>query len=109
MNKKLTKGYIYLIGETDNPNHYKIGFTRSTDIEKRKKKLQTGNSNELFIKYTFFSNNVTKLEKMLHSHYRNYHTINEWFEISDNETNNFIEICEKYKKIIDALKDNPFF
>lgn len=46
---------------------------------------------------------------MLHSHYRNYHTINEWFEISDNETNNFIEICEKYQKIIDALKDNPFF
>lgn len=108
MNKKLTKGYIYVIGESDNPNHYKIGFTRNS-IENRMKKLQTGNSNELYIKYCYFSNNVTKLEKMLHSHYKNFHTINEWFEITPTEMNNFIDVCEKYQKIIDSLQDNPFF
>ncbi len=109
MNKKLNNGYIYLIGEQNNPNHYKIGFTRNSDVEYRLKKLQTGNSNQLYIKHTFFSNRVNKLEKMLHMHYRKNHTINEWFELNDNEINDFLNICEKYQNIIDSLKDNPFF
>lgn len=107
--KKSTNGYIYLIGESDKPNSYKIGLTRSKDIEKRKKKLQTGNSNQLFIKHTFFSNNVTKLEKMLHFHYKNNNIMNEWFEISDEEVSKFPSVCKKYQNVIDSLKENPFF
>lgn len=107
--KKYNQGYIYLIGESNNPNIFKIGFTRNLNVEERKKELQTGNSNELYIKHKYFSNRVNKLEKMLHLYYAKYNTLNEWFELPDNEVNNFLYICDKYQKIIDSLKDNPFF
>lgn len=107
--KKQTNGFIYLIGELDNINHYKIGFTRNSDIGKRKNKLQTGSSNELYIRYTFFSNHVNVLEKMLHRHYAKYHKLNEWFEISDEEAQKFLDVCKHYQNIIDSLQDNPFF
>ena len=109
MKSKLTNGYIYLIGEVGNPNHYKIGLTRDKNIEKRLKKLQTGSSEELYIRYSFFSNHVTKLEKMLHRHYDSVHSINEWFDISDDDAKDFLKVCEKYQNIIDSLKENPFF
>lgn len=109
MKSKENNGYIYLIGEIDNPNHYKIGLTRNKDINKRLKKLQTGSSGELYIRYSFFSNHVTKLEKMLHRHYNSVHSINEWFEINDDDAKDFIKICEKYQNIINSLKENPYF
>lgn len=106
---KNVNGYIYLIGEQGEKNRYKIGFTRDKDIEKRMKKLQTGNSNELFIKHIFFSPQVTKLEKMLHFRYSNNHAINEWFEMSDNDVIDFPNVCSKYQQIIDSMSSNPFF
>lgn len=109
MKSKKVLGYIYLIGEVGNPNRYKIGLTRDKEIEKRLKKLQTGSSEELYIRYIFKSNHVTKLEKMLHRHYSSVHEINEWFNISDEDAKDFINICKKYQNIIDSLEDNPFF
>lgn len=109
MKSKATEGYIYLIGEMNNPNIYKIGMTRNKNVEERMKKLQTGNSEELYIRYTFFSNHITKLEKMLHNYYKNQNSINEWFTITDEEANNFLNICQKYQRIIDSLKENPYF
>ena len=44
-------GYIYLIEDRNN-NTYKIGVTKS-DPEKRLKKLQTGNSSKLEIKFLY--------------------------------------------------------
>ena len=43
-------GYVYLIGEKDKPNIYKIGSTRAKNIITRLNQLQTGNSSELYIK-----------------------------------------------------------
>ena len=63
MKSKLTNGYIYLIGEVGNPNHYKIGLTRDKNIEKRLKKLQTGSSEELYIWYSFFFISRNKIRK----------------------------------------------
>ena len=42
------KGYVYLLGDFDKEGAYKIGVTRGT-IERRIKKLQTGNSGEIYI------------------------------------------------------------
>lgn len=106
---KKVEGFVYLIGERGNQNNYKIGFTRDKNIEHRLKKLQTGNSNELFIKYKFFSSQVTKLEKMLHFHYSSKHAINEWFEMTDEEVFDFLNVCAKCQQIIDSLSENPFF
>lgn len=100
---------VYLIGELDNDTHYKIGVTKHNDIEKRKKELQTGTSQELFIKDYFVTDQPFKLEKMLHRHFSNCNIINEWFELSNEEIFSFKEICQKYQDIINSLKDNPFY
>lgn len=102
-------GFIYLIGEVDNRNTFKIGVTKKQNIEKRKKELQTGNSNELYINRYFETKYPYKLEKMLHRHFHNKKLINEWFSLDNDDIKSFKEICSHYEEICDALKDNPFF
>lgn len=105
----IKKGYIYLISEwTNELNRYKIGVT-SGSIENRMKKLQTGNSNELIICKYFQTKDYFKLEKMLHNHYHNRKIINEWFELNDDEVNDFSNVCEKYQNIINYLLENNYF
>ena len=41
-------GYVYVLGDFTKANIYKIGVTRG-NVEKRIKKLQTGNSGEIFL------------------------------------------------------------
>ena len=101
-------GQVYLIGQIGNEGAYKIGVTRSKDITKRLKKLQTGNSCELFVRSSYETNQPFLLERMLHAKYYGENVLNEWFELDDENVNKFTETCEGYQKIIDALKDNPF-
>jgi hypothetical protein len=102
-------GYIYLIGEIGNENRYKIGSTRCKDINKRLKQLQTGNSEELYIKESFETTHPFKLETMLHNRFKSSNLIGEWFELSNDDVRAFKGVCESLQKIIDSLKDNPFF
>lgn len=103
------EGYVYLLEEEDNEGFYKIGSTRSKDINKRLRQLQTGNPKRLLLKDFFHTNHVFKLESMLHNRYKTTNIINEWFELSEEDINNFQDICKKFQEIIDALEDNPFF
>ena len=102
-------GYVYLIGETENPGKYKIGSTRAKDINTRLKQLQTGNSSELYIKESFETEHPFKLEKMLHNHFKSSNLIGEWFELSEADTEAFKGICAEKMKVIDSLKENPFY
>jgi len=102
-------GYVYLIGETENEGRYKIGSTRAEDANKRLKQLQTGSSSELYIKESFETEHPFKLEKMLHNHFKSYNLIGEWFELSEDDTKAFRGICEDKSKVIESLKDNPFY
>ena len=102
-------GYVYLIGEIDNPGKYKIGSTRAKKIETRLKQLQTGNSSELYIKESFETEHPFKLEKMLHNHFKSSNLIGEWFELSEDDIKAFKGICEDKMKVIESLKDNPFY
>jgi len=102
-------GYVYLIGEKDNPGRFKIGSTRSKDINKRLKQLQTGSSSELYIKDFYETSYPFKLEKLLHNHFESSNIMGEWFELFESDTESFRGICEEKIKIIDSLKDNPFF
>ena len=102
-------GYVYLIGEKDNPGKFKIGSTRSNDISKRLKQLQTGSSSELYIKDYFETSHPFKLEKMLHNNFKSSNLIGEWFELKENDINDFKSICEEKTNIIDSLKNNPFY
>ena len=102
-------GFVYLITERDNEKYYKIGCTKKQDIEERRKELQTGNSSELQIIHHFNTSEPYKLEKMLHQFYANKNKINEWYELSNEEVLNFLEVCKNYQNIIESLNDNPFF
>ena len=102
-------GYVYLIGESDRDNNYKIGSTKCKDINNRLKQLQTGNSSELYIKNYFETDNPFKLEKMMHNHFKSINLIGEWFELSEDDVKQFKSICEEKEEIIDSLKNNPFY
>lgn len=108
MTRKKKKGYVYLIGNWDTPNFYKIGVTRG-DIKKRIKELQTGNPSELWhveyheTDYPFF------VEKQLHFKFREKHVEGEWFELTISEMLNFKNICNQIEQMIEELKDNEFF
>ena len=102
-------GYVYLIGETNNHGRYKIGSARAKDVNHRLKQLQTGNASELYIKEAFETEHPFKLEKMLHNHFKYKNLNGEWFELSEADTEAFKGICEEKMKVIDSLKDNPFY
>ena len=102
-------GYVYLIGEINEENKYKIGSTRAKNVNNRLKSLQTGNSNELYIKEAFETNKPFKLETMLHNKFRDKNVIGEWFEMNATDIEEFKESCHKFQYIIDSLKENPYF
>jgi len=102
-------GFIYLIGEANNNGKYKIGSTRAKDVNKRLKQLQTGNSSELYLKDYYETDNPFKLEKMLHNRFKLSSLRGEWFDLSENDTKDFKGICEDFEKIIESLKENPFY
>ena len=101
--------FVYLITEENNENAYKIGSTRSNDIHKRMKQLQTGNSERLFLQNYFETDKPFKLEKMLHNRFESYRLNGEWFELNKCDVEAFKSICEHYQTIISSLNDNPFF
>ena len=104
----LYMGYIYLIGQSDTPNIFKIGCTRG-NVMKRSKTLQTGNSEELYIANSFETNTPFKLEKMLHLKYAPKLYLNEWYELTKYDVDNFTASCQLLQSSIDSLSDNPFF
>ncbi len=100
-------GYVYLICDTSTDS-FKIGVTKQKDIEDRMKKLQTGNSTELFISSYYQTEYPFRLEKLLHNHFANQRLIGEWFSLTGKDVGSFRQICERLENIVIALKDNPF-
>lgn len=100
-------GYVYLICDPSN-DRFKIGVTRDLKSN-RVKKLQTGNSTELFIMDIYETEWPFRLETLLHKHFSNKHVLNEWFALDVTEVTKFHGICEQLENNIKALKDNPFF
>lgn len=97
---------VYLLCDADS-SLYKIGMTRGS-VEKRIKKLQTGNGNDIFLvdyyetEYPFF------IENTLHQRHWPEHKLNEWFKLTDKSVFNFKDECKKIEQMIIDLKDNPF-
>lgn len=101
------RGYIYLISD-EGSEHYKIGVTKN-DVNKRLKKLQTGNSSVLLLKKTYSTEYMYRMETLLHNHFKHCRIMNEWFELSQTDVDNFLTTCKYYENMIYSLKDNPFF
>ena len=102
-------GCVYLIGEIGNEGRYKIGSTRAKDVNKRLKQLQTGNSSELYIKESFETEYPFKIEKMLHNHFKSSNLMGEWFELSESDVETFKVVCEEKMRVVESLKNNPFY
>lgn len=100
-------GYVYLICDPANTT-FKIGVTRDLKSN-RIKKLQTGNSTELFISSIYQTKYPFRMETMLHSKYSNKKELNEWFNLDVYEVTHFKETCKEIENIIECLSDNPFF
>ena len=81
------KGYVYLLGDFGKEFMFKIGVTRGT-IERRIKKLQTGNSSELYIVDYFQTEHPFFIEKWMHIKYSNKKILNEWFELTMEDMKN---------------------
>lgn len=101
-------GYVYLLSDLGKEKTYKIGVTRG-DIEKRIKKLQTGNSGEIHMVRYYQTEIPFFIEKHLHFKYNRENIRNEWFELEDNEIFMFKQHCEEIEEIYNSMKDNPFF
>lgn len=100
-------GIVYLICDSAN-DLYKIGVTRG-DVNKRLKKLQTGNGTELFLSSYHVSQYPYRIETMLHNHFQSKKELNEWFRLSIDDVVNFLNICQMMEERIKSLEDNPFF
>lgn len=101
-------GYVYLLCDSGQDNTFKIGVTRG-NIEKRIKKLQTGNGEEIFLVNYYETEYPFLIEKMMHQKHCSDKKMNEWFYLDSEGVNNFKKDCEECEETIKALKDNPFF
>jgi len=91
--------YIYLIkAETElGEEFYKIGITKRL-VEDRIKELQTGNPCLLSLIYKFKTNIGTPVENALHRTYNINNLNGEWFSLTKNQIDNFLNECEKIEK-----------
>lgn len=62
-------------------DRFKIGVTRDLKSN-RIKKLQTGNSTELFVMDIYETEWPFRLETLLHRHFKNRRVLNEWFALA---------------------------
>lgn len=101
-------GYVYLLYDNSHDNFYKIGVTRGS-IDKRIKKLQTGNAGEINVCKYYKTQVPFFIEKWLHTLYLSKKVRNEWFELTDKEVMDFENRCKEYEEMYFLMEGNPFF
>ena len=100
--------YVYLLCDSGQDNTFKIGVTKGP-IEKRIKKLQTGNGCEIFLANYYETDYPFIIERMMHQKHFSDKKLNEWFTLDSESVANFKKDCQEFEETIKALKDNPFF
>lgn len=99
---------VYL-AKQDGTELYKIGITKKNPVD-RLKQLQTGNPTPLRLIEQFETRFDYKLENALHKYFMTENIQDEWFELSEDMVNDFLNQCEKFEKAFQMFKDyeNPF-
>lgn len=102
--EKEMNGYVYILGDRNNDGIYKIGVTRG-NVETRIKKLQTGNAGEIYLVKSHESHCPFFVERMFHKKYQFKNVMNEWFELTIDDLNNFELDCSKFEKLNDINEE----
>lgn len=89
-------GKIYLLQVGD---YFKIGYTKN-DVNKRVKQLQTGNHEEITIRYVFETKFGMKVERALHNVLASKRTLGEFFDLDAKDVSNFMDLCYRYERAI---------
>ena len=100
-------GTVYLLCDPST-DLFKIGMTRS-NVSKRIKELQTGNSCEIHLVKKFDTPIPFYIETSLHHHFMSKHSLNEWYKLDEKDVADFDKTCTFDKEIARAMQDNPFF
>jgi len=85
---------VYFITDAPFTGRAKIG--RSFDCEKRLKQLQTGNPTPLKIYDKIYTHDCVKLEKELHTQFKDRRIQGEWFTISTKEIGDLVKKHDVY-------------
>lgn len=84
--------------------YYKIGISKNPI--NRLKQLQTGNSSQLKLIESYYSDYANNIEKALQRRYSYLNKEGEWFDLSLTNEISFIDECERIEKSIIILKEN---
>ena len=76
-------GTVYLLCDPST-DLFKIGMTRS-NVSKRIKELQTGNSCEIHLVKKFDTQIPFYIETSLHHHFMSKHSLNEWYKLDEKD------------------------
>lgn len=95
---------IYLVSsKIDNITYYKIGYT-ARDVETRIKEFKTGNCSDFEIVHIYEPMDFpVTIETSLHKHFYDKKINGEWFNLTSNDVDNFLETCnnlyERFKML----------
>ena len=100
---------IYLIEASSSEGLiYKIGITKR-EVSERIKDFKTGNVSDFnAIKIYKSEKFVHSIEKRLHKyfHKKRIDMSREWFNLTEDDINEFIPLCEKYYNMFDYIENN---
>jgi hypothetical protein len=101
-------GKVYLVGCPEE-DRYKIGYT-NRDIYKRLDEIQTGNPKKIEVVHLFETDHHVKVEGWMHRKYGSKRMEGEWFELNEEDVENFLINCQEGHDIFQMLIDsgNPF-
>jgi hypothetical protein len=100
---------VYLISsETNGSKIYKIGITRRK-VTERLKEFRTGNASILTIENVYTSPYGSKIESYFHGMYKSKNVGGEWFNLNQNDIDNFITNCKKIDDNFNFLEKNKTF
>lgn len=105
----MRKLYILQYLENDGEYRYKIGYTKR-NVSSRIKELQTGNSNEIEMLWSYETQWATKIESLLHRKYNYKRLKGEWFKLDSDDIENIIVEATKFNDNFDYLsKENSLW
>lgn len=106
-NAQLRDVYLIKAEMADGSFQYKIGISKHP--EKRLKENKTSNPNKLQIVHTFKSQHSNIMETALKNRFKYCRIEGEWFNLSQEDVDNFIVTCENMEKNFAVIKTGTLY